>query len=128
MESYVNPAPLAANANRAEAFDLSFKVFHELMARKINRILLVSSPYDAYIMEEEGRLAQRIIEEYRGLNLSRPPHLTWVSTAHEALTELERHPFDSRRHCYEVEIGYYQDEVITAKPLGFLVSNVTSSS
>jgi CheY-like chemotaxis protein len=94
MESYVNPAPLAANANRAEAFDLSFKVFHELMARKINRILLVSSPYDAYIMEEEGRLAQRIIEEYRGLNLSRPPHLTWVSTAHEALTELERHPFD----------------------------------
>jgi len=42
--------------------------------------------------------------------------------------QVERHPYDSRRHCSEVEIGYYQDEVVTAKPLGFLVSNVTSSS
>lgn len=42
--------------------------------------------------------------------------------------QVERHPYDSRRHCDEVEIGYYQDEVVTAKPLGFLVSNVTSSS
>lgn len=41
--------------------------------------------------------------------------------------QVERHPYDTRRHCDEVEIGYYQDEVITAKPLGFLVSNVTSS-
>ncbi len=41
--------------------------------------------------------------------------------------QVERHPYDSRRHCDEVEIGYYQDEVITAKPLGFLLSNVTSS-
>ena len=64
------------------------------MARKVNHILLVSSPYDAFIMEEEGRLAQRIIQEYRGLNLSRPPHLTWVSTAREALQELDRKPFD----------------------------------
>lgn len=59
--------------HQTDAFDLSFKVFHELMARKVNHILLVSSPYDAFIMEEEGRLAQRIIQEYRGLNLSRPP-------------------------------------------------------
>jgi hypothetical protein len=42
--------------------------------------------------------------------------------------QVERHPYDSRRHCDEVEIGYYQDERITAKPLGFLVQNVTSSS
>ena len=42
--------------------------------------------------------------------------------------QVERHPYDSRRHCYEVEIGYFQDEVMTAKPLGFLLSNVTSST
>ena len=71
-----------------EDFDLSFKVFHELMAKKVTEILLVSSPYDAFIMEEEGRLAERIIHEYRGLNLSRPPMLTWVSSAHEALDAL----------------------------------------
>ncbi|MDH5751337.1 MAG: major capsid protein [Deltaproteobacteria bacterium] len=42
--------------------------------------------------------------------------------------QVERHPYDSRRHCSEVEIGYYQDEVMTSRPLGFLVSNVTSST
>jgi hypothetical protein len=77
-----------------ENFDLSFKVFHELMARKVTDILLVSSPYEAFIMEEEGRLAERIIHEYRGLNLSRPPMLTWVSTSRDALDALARKKFD----------------------------------
>ncbi len=77
-----------------DEFDLSFKVFHELMARKVTDILLVSSPYEAFIMEEEGRLAERIIHEYRGLNLSRPPMLTWVSTSAEALDALRRKKFD----------------------------------
>ncbi len=75
-------------------FDLSFKVFHELMAKKVADILLVSSPYDAFIMEEEGRLAERIIHEYRGLNLSRPPMLSWVSSAREALDILAQKKFD----------------------------------
>jgi len=79
---------------RPEDFDLSFKVFHELMAKKVTEILLVSSPYDAFIMEEEGRLAERIIHEYRGLNLSRPPMLTWVSSAREALDALSQKKFD----------------------------------
>jgi CheY-like chemotaxis protein len=77
-----------------EDFDLSFKVFHELMAKKVTDILLVSSPYEAFIMEEEGRLAERIIHEYRGLNLSRPPMLTWASSAKEALDALSRKKFD----------------------------------
>jgi len=77
-----------------DEFDLSFKVFHELMPRKVTEILLVSTPYDAFIMEEEGRLAERIIHEYRGLNLSRPPCLTWVSTAFEAISALSRKNFD----------------------------------
>lgn len=74
--------------------DLSFKVFHELMAQKVSNILLLSSPYDAFILEEEGRLAERIIKEYRGLNLSRPPRLTWVSTTSEAFSRLEKKTFD----------------------------------
>ena len=75
-------------------FDLSFKVFHELMARKVSDILLVSSPYQAFILEEEGRLAERIIHEYRGLNLSRPPMLTWVSSTRQALDALTKKQFD----------------------------------
>jgi len=77
-----------------DLFDLSFKVFYDLMANRVSEILLVSSPYDAFIMEEDGRLAERIIHEYRGLNLTRPPRLTWVSTAQEALKTLSSHKFD----------------------------------
>jgi len=78
----------------ADNYDLSFKVFHELMAEKVSDILLLSSPYDAFILEEEGRLAERIIKEYRGLNLSRPPRLTWVSSAREAFSRLKEKKFD----------------------------------
>ena len=71
-------------------FDAHFNVYHELMALKVQEILLVSSPYDAYIMEEDGSLASKIINEYRGLNLSRPPRLTQASSADEALQLLKR--------------------------------------
>ncbi len=79
---------------KADDFDLSFKVFHELMAKRVSEILLVSSLYDAFIMEEDGRLAERIIHEYRGLNLTRPPRFTWVSSAREAFNALSEKSFD----------------------------------
>ncbi|MCD4721339.1 MAG: phosphoenolpyruvate synthase PpsA [Desulfobacula sp.] len=72
----------------------SLKLYHELMANKVGEILLVSCPYDAFIMEEEGRLSTRIINEYKGLNLSKPPRLTWVSSASEAFKKLETKKFD----------------------------------
>lgn len=39
---------------------------------------------------------------------------------------VERHPYDSRRHVDEVEVGYYQDEVITSLPLSFLMSGAVA--
>jgi len=75
-------------------FDSRFKLFHELMARKVRHILLVSTPYDAWIMEEDCRLSERIVNEYRGLNLSQPPRLTWVDSAEQALAALESRSFD----------------------------------
>ncbi|WP_299981007.1 PEP/pyruvate-binding domain-containing protein [Desulfobacula sp.] len=72
----------------------TLKIYHELMANKVGEILLVSCPYDAFIMEEEGRLSTRIINEYKGLNLSKPPRLTWVSSASEAFGMLESKRFD----------------------------------
>jgi CheY-like chemotaxis protein len=78
----------------SEEFDPSFKIFHELMAKKVRDILLVSTPYDAWIMEEDCRLSERIIHEYRGLNLSHPPRFTWVSTAEEALAALDEKNFN----------------------------------
>ena len=82
------------HSDHIDNFYLSFKVFHELMARRVGEILLVSSPYDAFIMEEDGGISERIINEYRGLNLTRPPKLTWVSTAREALDALSREKYD----------------------------------
>jgi hypothetical protein len=78
----------------AEDFDPRFKIFHELMARKVRDILLVSTPYDAWILEEDCRLSERIIHEYRGLNLSNPPRFTWASSAQEALAALDNRKFD----------------------------------
>lgn len=68
--------------------DQHFNVFHELMGQKVRDILLVSSPYDAFIMEEDGSIASRIINEFHGLNLSNPPRLQWASSAKEALEHL----------------------------------------
>ena len=76
-----------------EDFDTHFKVFHELMSIKVTEILLVASPYDAYILEEDGSLAAKIINEYRGLNLSRPPRITQAATAALAMEMLARNDF-----------------------------------
>lgn len=85
-------------------FDPRFKKFHELMGSKIREILLVSTPYDAWIMEEDCRLSERIIHEYRGLNLSHPPRLHWASTAAEALSAMEGRRFD-----IVIIISHYSD-------------------
>ena len=75
-------------------FDPHFKIFHELMPFKVEEILLVSSPYDAFIMEEDGSLATRIIDEYQGLNLSGAPRITLVSSGQAAIELLRRQDFD----------------------------------
>ena len=75
-------------------FDPHFKIFHELMRFKVQEILLVSSIYDAFIMEEDGSLATRLINEYHGLNLSKAPRITRASTAAEALDILTRKTFE----------------------------------
>ena len=87
------------DCNIAEVFstedvDTHFTVYHELMANKVQDVLLVASHYDAYILEEDGSLASKIINEYSGLNLSRPPRFTKVSSAADAICILDRKRFD----------------------------------
>ncbi len=80
----------------AEQFPIeaNFQVYHDLMAKKVREILLVSSPYDAFLMEEDGSLASRIINEYQGLNLSHPPRLHRASSGKAAMELLERFTYD----------------------------------
>lgn len=40
----------------------------------------------------------------------------------------ERHPYDSRRKVETVEVGYYQDEVLTGAAYGALLTDVTVSA
>ncbi len=77
-----------------QGFDADFKVFHELMTKRIRKVLLVLSPYDAFILEEGGSLTSKIVSEYRSLNLSHPPRLIRVSSGKEALLRLKEIEFD----------------------------------
>lgn len=62
--------------------------WHDLMQYRIHEILLVASPYDAYILEEDGRLTEQIYQEYVGMNLSSAPRVSRVSTASDAMAFL----------------------------------------
>jgi CheY-like chemotaxis protein len=91
----MRPTPINPKLSyMASEFDTHFKVFHELMSNKVLEILLVASSYDAYILEEDGSPASKIVNEYRGLNLSRPPRLTRVDNGRKALELLENEKFD----------------------------------
>ncbi len=62
-----------------------FQSFQNLMRYRIRDLLVVSSLYDLYVFEEDGRLYELIRDEYKGLNLSHSPEITRVSTGKEAL-------------------------------------------
>lgn len=67
-----------------------FQGFQNLMRLRIRDILLVSSLYDLYLFEEDGRLYELIRHEYLGLQLSHSPELTRVSTAKDAILLAEK--------------------------------------
>ena len=73
--------------------DPRFKIFHDLMPYKIKTILLISLQYDAWIMEEDCRLSEKMVSEHRGLNLMVPPRLHWVANIQKALGVLGQQQF-----------------------------------
>jgi CheY-like chemotaxis protein len=66
-------------------YPASFQSFQDLMRFRIRDVLLVSSLYDLYLFEEDGRLYDLIRNEYLGLSLSHSPELTRVSSGNEAI-------------------------------------------
>jgi CheY-like chemotaxis protein len=63
-----------------------FQGFQNLMRLRVTNILLVSSLYDLYLFEEDGRLYELIRNEYQGLNLTHSPELTRVSSGYDAIS------------------------------------------
>ncbi|WP_289860797.1 PEP/pyruvate-binding domain-containing protein [uncultured Muribaculum sp.] len=68
--------------------------FQNLMQKRIFNVLLVASPYDAFMMEEDGRVEEQLYFEYVSLNLSSPPRVTRVATTEEAIAQLEQKRYD----------------------------------
>ena len=69
-------------------------LFHDLMPFKVKEILLVSTLYDAYSIEKDGRFSDHMLGQYHQLNLSSLPRVTGVSKLEEALDELQNKHYD----------------------------------
>ena len=68
--------------------------FVNLMTRRIFNVLLVANPYDAFMLEDDGRIDEKLFEEYTRLGLRYPPRFTQVSTQEDATRVLEQMHFD----------------------------------
>ena len=68
--------------------------FANLMMHRIYNVLLYASKYDAFALEEDGRIDEQLFKEYTALNLRNAPRFTLVSTEEEADEELREHSFD----------------------------------
>ena len=68
--------------------------FVNLMTRRIFNVLLVANPYDAFMLEDDGRIDEKLFEEYTRLGLRYPPRFTQVSTPEEATLALQQQRFD----------------------------------
>lgn len=55
-----------------------------LMRSRIRKILMICSNYDAFSLEEDGRVESQIVSEYRELNLSNPPRFIWATSSDQA--------------------------------------------
>jgi hypothetical protein len=67
-----------------DQFYLKDVSFVNLMTRRIFNVLIVANPYDAFMLEDDGRIDEKIFDEYMELGMRYPPTFTQVSTTDEA--------------------------------------------
>ena len=75
-------------------FYLKDVTFVNLMMRRIYNVLIVANPYDAFMLEDDGRIEEKIYNEYMELGLRYPPTFTQVSTSEEATAVLKTTTID----------------------------------
>ncbi|HPV56036.1 MAG TPA: PEP/pyruvate-binding domain-containing protein [Tenuifilaceae bacterium] len=64
------------------------------MQKRIYKVLLICSSYDAFMLEEDGRIDEQIFNEYVSLNLRYPPVFIQAHTAREVLKVLQEERID----------------------------------
>lgn len=68
--------------------------FSNLMVKRVYNILLIASKYDSFILEEDGRIDEKIFNEYTQLNLRYPPRFTQVVNEEAAIEQLQKNNFE----------------------------------
>jgi len=68
--------------------------FDKLMQNRIYKIIIVCSNYDYYMLEEDGRIDERIFNEYTALNLRYPPSFIHANSAKRAIIMMENQKID----------------------------------
>lgn len=113
--------------------------FQALMQRRIFNVLLIASPYDAFMMEEDGRVEEQLYFEYVSLNLSSPPRVTRVNNVSAAMEVLLQKQFDliiampgvdvseTFTGAREIKAGYPNIPIIVLTPFSKEVSRRLSN-
>lgn len=83
-----------SNPLRAPKYYFSDTFFNRLMKKRIYHVLLISSAYDAFILEDDGRIDEQIFNEYVSLNLRYPPQFILASSEKQAFAKLEDENID----------------------------------
>lgn len=94
--------------------------YRDLMPHLVREILMVASPYDCFILEEDGRFSDRLLSQYVDLDLSAPPHFSHAASARAALDQLQRERFDlvlTTPHCADMRVEQLLAEVSRHHPL-----------
>ncbi len=82
------------NSITTPTIDFGQTSFSLLMQNRIRQVLLICSNYDAYMLEEDGRIDEQIFNEYVSLNLRYPPNFILATSAKEAFKILKKEKID----------------------------------
>ena len=75
-------------------YESRFRGFHDLMRYRVREILLVSTVYDAWVLEQDHNLSERLFNEYVQLDLRYVPRITRVNSGRDALDKMRTRPYD----------------------------------
>ncbi len=95
--------------------------FADLMNKRIFNVLLIASAYDAFILEEDGRVDEQIFNEYVSLNLRYPPRITLVNTEEDAFRLLNERTFEL---VISMPSGEHSDTFDSAKRIKLLCPQI----
>lgn len=81
-------------SSRVQPREALFASPSTLMRFRVREVLLVSSMYDAFSLEEDGHIGDQLFMEYSELNLSSTPRITHAPSAARARELLQTQRFD----------------------------------